>query len=173
MKRRIRMSMGVGTPSIIMILVVLILLAFTMLTLSTVQAEERLVKKQVTHAETLNKIECEAQRMLCKIDHVLYEAYLVYGAAIRQEQITSIVSYKECVQKSLGKLEDIKVYEEDGQVKVYYEIPESKQTLQVELVVELEPSLNSPFYHISQWSTKTEKVEYELDEPEFGEIIIP
>lgn len=167
------MSMGVGTPSIIMILVVLILLVFTMLTLSTVQAEERLIKKQITHAETLNKIEYQAQQMLYKIDHVLYEVYLAYQSSIKQEQIRSTVSYKEYVQEALDQLEDIKVYEEDNQIKVYYELPESKQVLQVELIVELKPSLNSPLYHISQWSTKTIKVEYELDEPEFGEIIIP
>lgn len=70
-RKKSKISLGIGTASILMIFVLLTLVTFAVLSLSSAEADRKLSKKTVQHAKQYYEAENKAEQKIAKIDQIL------------------------------------------------------------------------------------------------------
>lgn len=156
MDKRIKMSMGVGASSLIMIFVILAAVTLATLALGTAHADYKLAQKSADAAKQFYEADSKAEKVLADISQILSTAK------------------KEVWQKELSKIPELKVIDEKGNLDISYQVPvNAKQTLNVVLETVKEADKNQLNYKIKAFQVESNNEwNYEEEGLGFEEIII-
>jgi len=138
MKERVRMSLSVGGPTIIMIFVILCLTTLGTLSLVTANTDLRLTEKTAAYTVAYYEADSLGEEFLAEVDGIIRAGSLDFQ-----------------------KLDDTLTRQlADGSHSIIYNTPiGEEQYLRIELSIPGSPAFDdNPEYHIVSWKTETAKV---------------
>jgi hypothetical protein len=116
MKKTVKLAIGTGVSSLIMIFVVLVVVTLAVLSLGTAQADYKLALKAAEGTRAFYRADFTAEQLLAQIDDIL--------------KFSKEVTYRE----ELGRLPELEVIQKENNTYITYYIPvNAKQRLSVTL----------------------------------------
>lgn len=164
-----KMHIGVGSLTMIMMFVILCLTIFAILSLITVDRDEKLTQKTVQSMVDFYSVDAKAEEKLAQIDEILLATHRTIASQPEKDYLAEVA-------KHLDGLVDVQWVTEDEKAHLYISYQETLQTKQVlNVVIEILPydQFTDRRYQVIEWTLRiNENWEAEITEQGFEDITL-